>query len=237
MIVAGHQPQYIPHIGFFNKISKADVFVIVDNVQFSRKSWQQRTLIKRDDKELCLTIPALKKGKAEQLINQVEILNDGWQRKHWKSICLAYEKSPYFYMYKDDLESFYTREWTMLAEFTEALLRYFIDAIGIKFKAIYLGSQLGIQGEKTSLLIDICIKTGCDTYLSGSGAKAYLDEQLFLESHLEHRFNEFTPVPYKQHGHSFLPGMGIIDAMFMYGPNTIDLIMDERGIPIAKYDK
>ncbi|GAI76683.1 unnamed protein product [marine sediment metagenome] len=73
MIVVGHQPQYLPYIGFFNKISKADVFVFADNVQFNKKSWQQRTLIKSNNKPIYLTIPVRKKGRFTQLINEVEI--------------------------------------------------------------------------------------------------------------------------------------------------------------------
>jgi len=73
VIVVGHQPQYLPYIGFFNKISKADVFVFADNVQFNKKSWQQRTLIKSNNKPIYLTIPVRKKGRFTQLINEVEI--------------------------------------------------------------------------------------------------------------------------------------------------------------------
>lgn len=224
MIVAGHGPQYIPYMGFFNKISKADVFVFVDNIQFNRKSWQQRTLIKSNSSSIYLTIPVSKKGKYDQLINEVEIIDDGWRRKHWKSILLSYSKTPYFDLYKDDLESFYNREWKYLSDFTINLTKYLIDAIGIKFNKIELGSQLGIIGEKTDLLIDICRKTGCDTYMSGMGAKSYLEEKKFIEAHLNHIFNEFVSRQYSQYGNSFLDGMGIIDVMFMYGPKTIELI-------------
>jgi hypothetical protein len=224
MIVVGHQPQYIPYIAFFNKISKADVFVFVDNIQFNRKSWQQRTLIRCNNAPLYLTIPVSKKGKYDQLINEVEIIDDGWRKKHWKTIYLSYHKTPYFDLYKNDLEYFYSREWKYLSDFTSNLIKYFIDAIGIEFKKIYTGSELGIIGEKTNLLIDICRKTGCNTYLSGSGAKAYVDEQLLRDNNLKHVFNEFIPVTYKHYGNSSIDGLGIIDVMFMHGPKTIDII-------------
>lgn len=228
MMVVGHQPQYIPYIAFFNKISKADVFVLVDSVQFNRKSWQQRTLIKHNDSELCLTVPVLKKGRFDQLINEVEIIDNGWRKKHWKSIYLSYHKAPYFDLYKDELECFYNREWRYLSEFTSALIMWAIDAIGIKLKTITTSSELGARGEKTELLLDICRKTGCNTYLSGSGAKAYVDEDLFAANHLSHIFNEFDLRPYKQAGSTFLGGMGIIDVMFMFGPQTIDIIRGAR---------
>jgi hypothetical protein len=227
MIVVGHQPQYIPYFGFFNKISKADVFVFVDNIQFNRKSWQQRTLIKSDNSPVYLTIPVSKKGKYDQLINEVEIIDDGWRKKHWKSIQLSYSKTPYFDLYKEGLESFYNNQWQYLSDFTIALTRFLIDAIGIRFARIEIGSELGLSGEKTDLLLDICRKTGCDTYVSGMGAKSYVEEMKFKEANLFHMFNEYAPKQYTQYGHSFLDGMGIIDVMFMYGPKTIDVIKNQ----------
>jgi len=224
MIVAGHQPQYMPYLGFFNKISKADVFVFVDNIQFTRKTWQQRTLIKSDNKPVYLTIPVKKHGKFDQLINEVEIIDDGWRKKHWKSIALSYGKTPYFHLYKDALEDFYNKEWLLLNDFCSALVSYLIDAIGIKFKNIYTSSQLNVTGKKTDLLLDICRKTGCDTYLSGSGSKAYVEEEKFKEAGLNHIFNEYMPMTYSQYGEPFIEGMAIIDVMFMYGPKTIDVI-------------
>jgi len=230
MIVAGHQPQYMPYIGFFNKISKADVFVFVDNIQFTRKTWQQRTLIKSDNKPMYLTIPVKKHGKFDQLINEVEIIDNGWRKKHWKSICLSYGKTPYFHLYKDALEEFYNKEWPLLNDFCSALLRYFIDAIGIKFEKIYTGTELNIHGEKTDLLLDICKKTGCNTYLSGEGALAYVNEEKFKKAGLSHIFNEYTPNPYSQYGKQFIDGMAIIDVMFMNGPKTIDVIKGNTDV-------
>ena len=224
MTVCGHQPQYIPYLGYFNKVSQADVFVFVDNVQFNRKSWQQRTLLKSNNEPLYLTIPVLKKGKRDQLIQEVEIIDDGWRKKHWRSIFLSYNKTPYFDLYKSDLESLYEREWKLLADFTISLTTYLMTAIGIRFSKIYKGSELGIQGAKTGLLVDICRKTGCDTYLSGAGAHDYFDERVFAEAGLTHKFNDYVPKRYNQYGQGFLDGMGVLDAMFMYGPGTRDLV-------------
>lgn len=230
MIVVGHQPQYIPYLGFFNKVSKADIFVFVDNVQFQRQSWQQRTLIKYDGKPLYLTIPVKKKGKYFQNINDVEIIDGRWKNKHWKSICLAYGKTPYFEAYRKDLEFMYQKKWPRLSDFTIEMTNYLLDTIGIRHKAVYIGSKLKISGDKTGLLIDICKKTGADTYLSGDGARVYVNEMQFRHSSLNHVFNNFKHVKYQQYGDGFLEGMGIIDALFMHGPNTLSLI---KGCNVA----
>ncbi len=224
MIVVGHQPQYFPYIGFFNKISKGDIFVFADNIQFNSKSWQQRTLIKRDNNPLLLTIPVRKKGHYIQDINKVEIIDDGWRRKHWASIKLAYQKSPYFDLYRDELEEFYNFKWTLLSDFNIQTTLYFIEKLDIKFKKILKGSELNIEGNKTDLLIDICKKTNCDTYISGEGAKNYFEPLKFEEAGLKHIFIENKNIPYKQLGDTFLGGMAIIDLLSMYGPEAAKLI-------------
>jgi hypothetical protein len=224
MKVVGHQPQYFPYIGFFNKISQGEIFVYADNIQFNSKSWQQRTLIKRDEKELMLTIPVKKKGNYIQNINEVEIIDDGWRRKHWTSIKLAYKKSPYFEFYMKDLEDFYNFKWALLSDFNIQTTNYFIDKLGIKFKKILKGSDIKITGNKTDLLIDICKKTNCDTYISGEGAKVYFDQTKFDNAGLNHIFINNKLIEYNQLGTTFLPGMAIIDILFMYGPESFKFL-------------
>ena len=103
MIVAGHQPEFIPYMGFFSKISKADVFVIVDHIQFNKKYFQNRNKIKTREGWMWLTVPVITKGRFEQKIREVEINNSlNWQRKHWASITLNYQKAPFF---KEDRKS------------------------------------------------------------------------------------------------------------------------------------
>lgn len=224
MIVVGHQPQYIPHIAYFQKIAQGKILVYIDNVQFSKQSWQQRTLIKSTNRPLFLTIPVKKSGRSSQNINQTIIIDDGWRKKHWKSITMSYSKTPFFLLYSDQLEEIYSKEWVILSDFTVTLTQFLIKQIGLEFEEVYLGSTLGIEGTKTDLLIDICKKTGSKIFLSGLGAKAYVDEQKFLDAQLSHQFCKQFSTTYQQYGNNFLGGMAAIDALFMYGPNTINLI-------------
>lgn len=224
MIAVGHQPQYYPYIGFFNKISKGDIFIFADNIQFNSKSWQQRTLIKRDNKPLLLTIPVKKKGNYIQNINEVEIIDDGWRRKHWASIKLAYQKAPYFDLYRKELEEFYNFKWNFLSDFNIQTTLYCIEKLDIKFKQILKGSDINIGGNKTDLLIDICRKTNCDTYISGEGARSYFDPLKFEKAGLKHIFSENKAIEYNQLGNTFLSDMAIIDILFMYGNEASKLI-------------
>ena len=78
-----HQPDFLPWLGFFDRLTQSDVFVVLDNVQFLRRGWHHRDKIKASNGEMWLTVPVKKSGRYEQLINQTEIENSThWQDQH-----------------------------------------------------------------------------------------------------------------------------------------------------------
>lgn len=224
MIVAGHQPEFLPYMGFFSKISKADVFVIADNIQYRKKYFQNRNKIKTRDGWMWLTVPVITKGKFEQKINEVNINNSvNWRRRIWASISSNYKNAPYFRDYEELFKDVFSRDWDMLVELNETLLRCILKQLGIKVKTLR-GSELGVSGKKTDLLIDICKKTGADTYLSGSGGKNYVDESKLKAHNLNHKFHEFQHPVYPQQFGEFLPYMSIIDLLFNVGEKAREYI-------------
>ena len=171
MIVTGHQPEFIPYLGFFSKISKADIFVIVDNIQFKKKNFQNRNKIKTREGWMWLTVPVITKGRFEQKICEVEINNSlNWQRKHWASITLNYQKAPFFKEHSGFFEEVYSKEWRLLSEFNEAFIRYIMGQLELDVDVLK-SSELGVTGQKTDLLIDICKKTGADTSPASRGSR------------------------------------------------------------------
>lgn len=217
MILAGHQPEYLPYIGFFNKIMRCDVFAIVDHVQFIKKSWQNRNRIRTREGELLLTVPVLTKDKFEQPINEVRINNNvNWGMKHWRSIYLNYGKAPFFDTYKEFFEQLYARKWEKLADLNETIIRYIIHELEINVK-IVKSSDFNPHGYKTDLLIDMCQKLGADTYLSGEGGHSYVDESKFREQNLNHVYQDFHHPTYTQLFKSFIPYMSVIDLLFNRG--------------------
>lgn len=217
IIVVGHQPQYLPHLGLFNKIAKGDKFVFVDNVQYLKKSWQNRTLVKgRDGKEIALTIPVRTKGRFYQKIRDVEISNFYSLQKHLKTIELNYRKTAGYDDVMSIIAKHYEHEIKYLVDLTIPLIRECFTLLGIETE-VFVGHELGLEKSRTELLIEICQKTNSNTYLSGQGARDYLQPELFLERNLTHLYNEYEHPHYRQEGRAFLKGMSVLDLLFNEG--------------------
>lgn len=132
MILTVHQPEYLPYIGFFDRVSKADVFVILDNVQYQKKGFINRNKIKTSDGWQWLTIP-VKQREALKKINEIEISNEtNWRAKHWKALLYNYNKAPYFKKYSDFFEKVYKRNWGLLVDLNVYLIKNIIDILGLK---------------------------------------------------------------------------------------------------------
>ena len=99
IILSAHQPVYLPWIGLFHKIAIADIFCVFDIVQYQRKDFNNRNKIKTSAGPIWLTVSVKSSGRLNSIINDIEIINDGWQKKHLKSIELNYKKTPFFEQY------------------------------------------------------------------------------------------------------------------------------------------
>lgn len=229
MTVCGHQPNFLPYLGFFHKMMHCDQFVIVDNVEFVGKGpfgWIHRNKIRIHNKdEHWLTVPVYQKGRYHQNINEVEINNqEHWRRKHWKSIRLNYNNTPYFDDYKQGLEDIYNQEWDMLVNLNMALLEWVRDCLEIDVP-IALASEEGIEGESSQLVLNLCKAFDGDTYLSGMHGKDYLDRELVEDSEVEITFQEFDHPTYPQHRYDdFVSHLSVIDLLFNCGPESRDII-------------
>jgi hypothetical protein len=194
MTLTGHQPNYLPYLGFFNKIAQADCFCIVDNVQFVKRGpfgWQHRNKIRTEDGWMWLSVPILTKGRFDQKISQARINNRvPWQRKHWRSIYLNYHKSPYFSKYADFFESLYKKEWDLFCDLSISIICYLIEAFGIEVK-IVRQTELLVEGKGTELIINLCKALGADRYISGPHGRDYLDTKKIESANIELVFADF----------------------------------------------
>ena len=117
MILSVHQPQYLPWLGYFDKVADSDLFVFLDLPQYKKREFQNRNRIKGPQGEIWLAVPVLSKGKFEQPIKDVEIDNSqAWQRSHWGSLEQNLKKAPYWKDYADGLKPFYEKRWDRLCE-------------------------------------------------------------------------------------------------------------------------
>lgn len=177
MLVAAHQPNFLPNLGFFYKMQRADFFVVISNIQFEKQEgWQQRHKIPGPNNDIWLTVPVL--GSQNQKIKEVRINNlVNWRKKHKKTIELIYGRTKEKETLGELLE-IYNKPWERLVDLNFALISYFKELLSIKTPLI-LDEE--VFGEKHDLLINICKKYKADGYLSGAGAKHYMSEEYFLE--------------------------------------------------------
>ena len=222
MVLAAHQPNYLPWLGFFHKMARCDVFVLLDDVQYARRSYTARCLVKQvDGAKHWLSVPVLKTGRYDQKISEVEILNDApWQRDHRRTLESCYSRSPHFTAYQELLELAYGQRWDNLSEMNTALIEKLAAHLGITPRVVR-SSELGIGAHSTELLIALCTKLGADTYRSGPSGKKYLDEEKFAQAGIKLDVFQYCPRPYTQRWGDFVPGLSIIDMLFNCGPDAV----------------
>lgn len=216
--VAIMQPTYLPWVGYFAMIDRADVFIYLDTVQFSRRSWQQRNRIKTAQGELMLTIPVHNKGKREQTIHEAQINHSSnFGVKHWRSIESAYRKAPYFAGNASKLEQHFMKPATNLADFNIGLIEILCEIFGI-ITPRQRSSTMKSQGRKAELLAALCREVGADCYLSALGSRDYIeDSQAFEEAGVTIQYHFYEHPVYAQTKGEFLPYMAAIDMLFHLG--------------------
>ncbi len=225
-IVAIHQPNYLPWLGFFYKIAKCNIFVLLDNVQYTKNGFINRNKIKTPQGAIWLTVDVLTKNRYGQLINEVEINNSlPWGRTHEKSIAQNYSQSPYFSKYRDLFESVYDQRWGNLADLNEALIKVICEILGIKNVKFIRASELNVSGQSTELLVNICKAIGTDTYLSGPTGKEYMNEGLFEREGINLRYSDFKHPIYTQLWGDFIPNLSVIDLLMNEGERSQEILM------------
>lgn len=229
MIVSVHQPHYLPWLGYLDKIDQSDVFVILDNVQFKKREFQNRNRIKTPGGETWLTVPVVTKGKYEQKTAEVEIDNTApWREKHLKSLELNYRKTPFYEEIMEKLEKYYTGPvHNKLMDLCTDMLDCYKDFLQIS-TPVRFESELNIQGVRSERIVNICKALEANTYLSGSGAKAYLDEELFEREGLGLEYQHYKHPEYNQLHGEFQPYMAAVDLLFNHGSDSGEIMKHGR---------
>lgn len=218
MIVAGHQPNYLPWLGFFDKIRRSDLFIIEDNVQFERQGFTSRNRILTSDGVKWLSVPVEHANKP-LLINEVKIANESepdWGKRHWLTLKHNYCKAPFWSEFSEFFEQTYDKQWTMLIDLNMHLIRGIMRFLKID-KPLVMSSSLGAQGKKTELIIAQCKKLGADIQLAGNGCKDYIEDNRFKEEGIKLVFQEFNHPLYTQICEGFVPNLSVVDYLFCTG--------------------
>lgn len=238
MLLSGHQPNYWPYPGLIGKIMLSDSFVYVTKVQFEKKSWQKRNRIRTKEGWNYLQVPTITKGKFDQNICDVEIDNrTNWRESTLKTIQLLYGKAPFYKDYEEFLRDTYSREWTYLSDLNIHIMNFILEHLGSETK-IYYDKDYEFTGAKTAMLVDMCKKIGCNTYLSNLGSAAYVQIPEFTQVGLHHQYINYNPVTYKQAFYGFEPGLSILDMLMCLGRDkTREILLDRANYDFSELDK
>jgi len=219
MKVAIHQPNFLPWIGYFHKISLVDTFVFLDDVQFERgKTYTQRTKILVDQNEAWITIPIVNKSGLV-LIKEAEVdPSFFWKRKILKTIELNYRKTKGFDNIFPIIQDVFSVKSKYLVDYNEPLIRLISEYLGLNTKFIN-SSQLNIPnhigGKEKILEINKCLNSS--TYISGKGegSMRYIDPEDFVKNNIILEWQEFKPLEYTQvKSDVYVKGLSIIDLIF-----------------------
>jgi hypothetical protein len=221
--VAIVQSSYIPWKGYFDLIRAADEFILLDDVQFTKRDWRSRNRIKTKDGLLWLSIPVHTKGRYEQRIVEATISDPSWSHQHWQTIRSAYARAPFFDAYAPLLEPLYRSPVSeRLSAVNHALLVAVCDALGIRTPITWSDAYAPREG-RNERLIDLCAKSGADEYLSGPSARDYLDERAFNDAGIAVQFAEYDGYPeYPQLHGPFEHTVSVLDLLFCTGPHALD---------------
>jgi hypothetical protein len=226
MILAAHQPQYLPWLGYLDKIDQADVFVLLDRVQFKKNEWQNRNRIKGPGGWHWLTVPV--RHRFPQRIAEVEVADPRWRRKHRRSLEVAYRRTPHFETELVHLDNVYGRERNDLLSINVKTVRHLAQRFGIE-TPILTGSELDLDEDHADeRLISLCRLLDADTYLAGAGGRDYMDMSRWRRAGIRVVFQEFHHPVYPQLHGPFVPGLSAVDLLFHCGPEGFNRVRYSR---------
>lgn len=216
------QSNYIPWRGYFDAINSVDEFIILDDVQYTKRDWRNRNKIKTSIGDHWLSIPIEVKNKFHQKIKDARISDPDWAVKHWKTLQTNYAAAPFFKQYAAVFENLYlNKKYTLLSEVNYAFLKLVCTLLEIKTN-IRHSSEFDLhEKDPSDRLLTLCKAVGATDYYSGPAAKAYLDETIFAQNAVRVHYFDFEGyAPYKQLHGEFMNHLSVLDLLFNVGPEA-----------------
>ena len=212
------QSNYIPWKGYFDLVAAVDEFIIYDDMQYTKNDWRNRNKIKTSTGAQWLTVPV---GQCiSRRICDVEIGDQHWRKKHWKSLEQSYGKAPHYAEVADILAPFYHSPYTHLSALNRGLIESICAYLGIATR-ISTSQDYTLADGKTERLVDLCLQAGGAEYISGPAAKGYLDEQKFAKANIQLTWFDYEGYPeYPQLWGGFTHHVSVVDLLFNCGKNS-----------------
>lgn len=229
MILSIQQPEFFPWLGYFDKFRQVDQVVILDNVQFKKRYFENRNRIRGGGDWFWIRVPVKVKGRFAQMIADVAIdESQNWRATLARSLHHAYGKAPYWASHGAPLADL-VASWPgdRLADLNIAVIAWLAERLGVR-RPMVRARDLGVDGTGSQLILDLCRHQGADIYLSGAFGRDYLDLDAFAAAGIAVRFQAFKPFPYAQfQGDPFLPGMSAVDLLVNHGPAAPGMLAEQ----------
>jgi hypothetical protein len=231
VIVAAHQPSFLPWLGYLDKLAKADLFVVMDDLQYEAQNFQNRNRVKLNNGTAWLTVPLVAGHQDDRIVdkriqNQASV-KEHWQRRSWLTIETHYRRAPHFARYADELRDLFTRRWDHLVDLDLHVLSLATKWLDIR-TPIVRSSTLGLTGYKTERILDMCKKTGASAYLTGKGgSQTYLDSERLGRAGIGVVWQSFEHPTYAQRYSElgFIPNLAFIDLVLNCGDAARDILL------------
>jgi hypothetical protein len=224
-----HQPDFVPYLGFFDRLIDSDVYVVYDDVQFHKTRWHHRDKIKTPRGPAWLTLP-VQKPEFGQFIAQIRLApdRDRWVSSHLALLSENYRKAPYFADTIGGIEHLYRTAPGDLSGFNMAFIRHMLDVFDLSVE-IVTSSSLACDGTRNGRLVEIVKAVGGTHYLSGTGALDYLEPGVFEDAGIRLEMQDFRHPVYPQQFEAFEPYLSCLDLLFNCGPDAATVLRQERG--------
>lgn len=222
------QPGYLPWLGFFDQMRRADVFVYYDDVQYDKHGWRNRNRVKSPAGPHWLTVPVRHHGLGQPRIMDVEIDSRApWARKHVGTLRQFYARAPFVQRYLPELEALLERSWPRLIDLDVSVVALMAKWLKLS-PEIHLASALGVAGEQSGRLLALCRHFGATRYLSGSAARDYLDVPLFERHGVAVEWQDYRHPTYPQQHGEFVPYLSAIDLLLNCGEESRAILESEN---------
>lgn len=236
MIVTILQPAYLPWLGYFERIARSDLFISLDHVSMdasSKTKFANRNKIRTPEGWTWLTVPVKSKGRhGDMALDTLETdLSVDWARKHSRGIELNYRRAPYFEALAPRLWPLYENKWPLLVPLCDEIHALCCEQLGIRTPMLK-SSALGITSVKDRLILDLCLKVGATSYVSGPFGRDYLDPASFESAGISLLFHDYAHPTYAQAHAGFEPYMCALDLILNHGPEAGRIMRTDK--PFAR---
>lgn len=219
-VVAIHQPNFLPWLGYFNKMQRADVFIVLDHVQFPkpRGSWTNRVKVLVNDQPVWATVPVEHNYPGFRRIDEINVdERTPWRRKLVNLLQPNYARAAAFKDVFPDVRSWIESPAAKLADYNLNAIAAIGAKLGLSSPHVVRSSTLGVEGDKSSLLVDLVKAVSGTVYLSGDGAGEYMQDDVFTSAGITVEYQRFQHPVYPQGRTDFVPGLSIVDALLHCG--------------------